>query len=132
MLRSFTVLEEQSLKESPLPKNISVEDELKILRRKTQERYHAPPAAAAITQMLMKKPCSLHCFRGIHEKEALLDEAIVCGDGDAILTVLLFLQQTLKTSHFNRIIQCRPEAIRHYVNYMLQRFLVAECSDFLT
>lgn len=83
------VLEEQSLKESPLPKTISPEEELKILRRKTQERHHAPPASVAITQLLLKKPFSLHCFRAIHEKEALLDEAIACGDGDAILTVNL-------------------------------------------
>lgn len=128
---SLLVLEEQSLKETPLPKNISIEEELKVLRRKTQERYHAPPAAVAVTQLLLKKPCPLHCFRAIHEKEALLDEAIACGDGDAILTVLLFLKQTLKPSHFNKIIQIRPDAVRHYVNYLLRRFMVAECSDFL-
>lgn len=78
---------EQSLKESSFPKNISPEEELKVLRRKTQEHFHAPPAAVAVTQMLLKKPISLHCFRAIHEKEALLDEAIACGDGDAVLRV---------------------------------------------
>lgn len=87
ILSTFSVLVEQSLKDTPLPKHISAEEELKILRRKTQEHFHAPPAMAAVTQMLLKKPISLHCFRAIHEKEALLDEAISCGDGDAILRV---------------------------------------------
>lgn len=119
------------MKETPLPKNISAEDELKVLRRKTQQRYHAPPPNVAVTQMLLKKPCPLHCFRAIDEKEALLDEAIGSGDGDAILSVILFMKKTLKTSLFNKIIQTRPDAIRHYINYLLQRSLIVECSDFL-
>lgn len=49
----------------------------------------------------------------------------------ALIQVTLFLEKTLKASHFNKIIQIRPDAIRHYVNYLLERFMIAECSDFL-
>lgn len=129
----FSVLEEQSLKETPLPKTISIEDELKILRRKTQETYHAPPPASSIVRkILLKKPYSLECFRALHEKENLLDAAIESGNGDAILAIVLFLKQTLRKSHFNSILQTRPVAVKHYINYLLLRFQVTECSDCLT
>lgn len=121
------------MKETPLPKTISVDEELKILRRKAQETYHAPPPATSIVRkILLKKPYSLECFRALHEKENLLDEAIKSGNGDAILAIVLFLKQTLKKSHFNTILQTRPAAIKHYVNYMLLRFQVTDCCDCLT
>lgn len=129
----FSVLEEQSLKETPLPKNISSEDELKILRRKAQETFNSsPPVSSIILKMLQKKPFSLECFRALHEKESLLDEAINSGDGDAILTVVLYLNQTLKKKHFNAIMQMRPNAITQYINYLALRYQIIECCDFLT
>lgn len=126
------VLEEQSLKETPIPKTTSPEDELKLLRRKAQETYAAPAPSTIIKKMLLKKPYSLECFRALHEKESLLVEAIHCGDGDAILTVVLFLQRTLKKKHFNAIMQSYPDAVKHFINYLLIRCQVAEASDFLT
>lgn len=81
------VLEEQSMEETPLPKGIAIEDEIKILRRKLKEHVHAPPASIVVNKMLMKKPYSLDCFKSMDEKEELLDEAIQCGNGDAILSV---------------------------------------------
>lgn len=127
------MLEEQSMKEAPLPKAISTEDELKILRRKTQETYHAPPpVASTIRKILLKKPYSLECFRAMHEKENLLDEAIKSGNGDAVLAIVLFLKQSLKKSYFDSILQTRTVAVKHYINYLLLRFQVIECSDCLT
>lgn len=128
-----TVLEEQSLNETPLPKTISVDEELKILRRKAQETYHAaPPPSTVVHKMLLKKPFSIECFRSLSEKESLLDEAIRSGNGDAILTIVLFLVRTLKKKHFNAIMQTRPEAVKHYVNYLSLRYEIVECVDFLT
>lgn len=74
MLTHFPVLEEQSLKQTPLPKKISMEEELKILRRRAQESYAQPPIASVIRKVLLKKPYSLECFRTLHEKESLLNE----------------------------------------------------------
>lgn len=126
------MLEEQSLKETPFSKNITIEEELKILRRKAQESYAPPPISTIIRKILLKKPYSLECFRALHEKESLLNEAIRCGNGDAILTVVLFLQRTLKKKHFHTIMQSYPEAVKHFINFLMIRCQVAEATDFLT
>ncbi|XP_055302806.1 vacuolar protein sorting-associated protein 16B isoform X2 [Sitodiplosis mosellana] len=123
------VLEEQSLKETPLPKIISIEEELKILRRRA---HAAPPVPSIIRKILLKKPYSFECFRALHEKESLLNEAIRCGNGDAILAVVLFLQRSLKKKHFFQIMQSHPEAVKHFINFLMIRCQVAEATEFLT
>lgn len=129
----FSVLEEQSLKETPLPKTISPEEELKILRRRAQETSYAPlSTSSVIRKILLKKPYSLECYRARHEKESLLIEAIKSGNGDAILTVVLFLQRTLKKKYFHSIMQLHPEAVKHFINFLLIRCQVSEASEFLT
>lgn len=129
----FTVLEEQSLKETPFPKEISLEEELRILRRKAKETCYAPPqVSSVIRKILLKKPYSLECFKAIHEKERLLQEAVQCGNGDAILSVVLFLQRTLKKKYFHSIMQMNSEAVKHFVNFLLTRCQVADASDLLT
>lgn len=127
------MLEEQSLKETPLPKTISVEEELKILRRKAQETSYAPPTASTIIRkILLKKPYSLECFRALQEKENLLNQAIRSGNGDAILAVVLFLHRTLKKKHFHSVMQSQSEAIKHFINYLLIRCQVVEAMEFLS
>lgn len=126
------MLEEQSLKETPFPKTISIEEELKILRRRAQERYAPPAVSSVIRKILLKKPYSLECFRTFHEKENLLYEAIRCGNGDAILAVVLFLQRTLKKKHFHTIMQSHSEAVKHFINFLKIRCQVAEAADFST
>lgn len=127
-IKLVSVLEEQSMKETPFPKTISAESELKVLRRRAQDQ----PVSSVIRRMLLKKPYSLECFRALHEKENLLNEAIKCGNGDAILTVVLFLQRTLKKKHFNTIMQSHPDAVKHFIHFLLIRCQVVEASDFLT
>lgn len=72
------------------------------------------------------------CFKAMYEKEQLLQEAIECGNGDAILAVVLSLQRTLKKKHFNSILQTYPEAVKHFINFLLIRCQVAEASELLT
>lgn len=127
------MLEEQSLKETPLPKTISAEEELKILRRKAQETCYALPTSASIVRkMLLKKPYSLECFRALHEKESLLAEAVRSGNGDAILAVVLFMQKTLKKKHFHAIVQSHPQAIAQYISYLLIRCQILEAVECLS
>lgn len=85
----IAVLEEQCLNETHLPKGTGAEEELKALRRQLRETAHAPAANILLNRILMKKPFSLECVRSLNSKEALLDEAIQSGNGDAILTVEL-------------------------------------------
>lgn len=116
-----------------MPKTISIEEELKILRRRAQETCYAPPSVlSVIRKILLKKPYSLEVFRARHEKESLLYEAIKSGNGDAILTIVLFLQRTLKKKYFHSIMQQHPEAAKHFINFLLIRCQVSEASEFLT
>lgn len=86
MLR--TVLEEQSLNEMQIRKGIAPEEELRILRRNLRDRVYPPPAHIVINKLMANKPVALECFRSLQDKEALLDEAIASGNGDAILAVI--------------------------------------------
>ena len=52
---------------------------------------------------------------------ALLDAAIELHDGNAILTVALFLRQTLSRSKLAEALATRPLAIRHLVVYLERR-----------
>lgn len=70
-----------------LPKGITVEDELKLLRRRVRESVHSPSPSTILWRLLMKKPCSLEAVRSLTDKESLIDAAIATGNGDAILTV---------------------------------------------
>lgn len=112
------VLEEQMMGDIVIPK-VSLEEEVKILRRKLQETQFSF-VAATINKLLTGRPCSLSMYKSLREKEQLLDAAIVSGDGNAILHVTIFLKSTLKPSLFNSVLKTRPEAINHYVNYLIE------------
>uniref|UniRef100_A0A1Q3F3J0 Putative vps16b n=1 Tax=Culex tarsalis TaxID=7177 RepID=A0A1Q3F3J0_CULTA len=126
-----SLLDDQSRSEVPLPKGISLEEEVKLLRRRLQECSYAPSAASVVAKLVLGKSCSLEMFRSLGEKEELLDEAVASGSGNAILKVVLFLERTLKKKLFYRLLQTRPEAVSHYVNYMALRLKVTECTDLL-
>ncbi|XP_058822467.1 vacuolar protein sorting-associated protein 16B [Topomyia yanbarensis] len=125
------VLADQSRNEKALPKGISLDEEVKLLRKKLQQFSYAPSTGAVLAMLILGKPCSLEMFRSLHEKEELLDEAIASGNGNAIMKVVLFLERTLKKKLFYRLLQTRPEAVSHYVNYMSIRLRVTECTDLL-
>lgn len=125
------ILQEQSRNEMTIPKGISLEEEVKLLRKKIQEFNYAPSTESVVRKLILGKPCSLEMFRSMAEKEQLLDEAIESGSGNAILKVTLFLDQTLKKKLFYTLLQTRPEAVYHYVNYLSLRLKVTECTDLL-
>ncbi|XP_062560521.1 vacuolar protein sorting-associated protein 16B isoform X2 [Armigeres subalbatus] len=127
-----SILEDQSRKEIPLPKGIGMEEEVKWLRKKMQEFNFAPSASFVVAKLILGKCCSLEMFRSLHEKESLLDEAIASGNGNAILKVMLFLESTLKKKLLYRLLQTRPGAVNHYINYLALRLQVTECTDLLT
>lgn len=125
------ILEEQSMEDFPLPKKLSSEEEVRVLRRLLMDKTHAPLASTTITRILLGKPCSFEQYKSLSEKEELLDEAISCGNGDAILSVVLFLVDTLKKTHFNQLLQKRPIAVNHYLNYLTTRLKISEATDLL-
>uniref|UniRef100_A0A182IYH2 Vps16 C-terminal domain-containing protein n=1 Tax=Anopheles atroparvus TaxID=41427 RepID=A0A182IYH2_ANOAO len=97
------VLQEQSRNEITIPKGISLEEEVKLLRKKIQEFDYAPSTESVIRKLILGKPCSLEMFRAMSEKEQLLDQSIASGS----------------------------EAVYHYVTYLSLRLKVTECTDLL-
>ena len=123
------VLEEQMITEPILPK-VSLEEEVKILRKKLNETQFCS-IAISVNKLLMGKPCSLAIYKSLKDKEELLDSAITCGNGDAILQVVLFFKSSLKPKLFNQLVNCRHVAIDHYINYLTKTMKIGEASELL-
>lgn len=126
-----TILEEQSRNEPALPKTITLEDEVKILRREHQEKLHAPLPDVTVSKMILGKPCTVDVYKSLRDKEELLDEAMSSKNGDAIMHVVLFLAKSLKKKLFYRILQLRPVALAYFVNYLKLKMQIVECMDLL-
>lgn len=60
----------------------------------------------------------LHHIKSKEDKIRLLEIAIDSCDGDAILTIILFMKQTLNSKLFKNEISNRSEAIHQYLNYL--------------
>lgn len=127
-----TVLEDQMITEPIFPK-VLLEEEVKILRRKLQESQFLTTTSvtATINKLLLGKPCSLSIFKSLKDKQDLLDGAILCGNGDAVLQVTMFLKNTLKPSLFHQLLKTRPAAVDHYIEYLNTTMKVGEASELL-
>ncbi|XP_070500332.1 vacuolar protein sorting-associated protein 16B [Chironomus tepperi] len=123
--------EEIDNSDSVIPKGLTLEEEVKFLRRKVNEFYYANPAST-INKILLNNSCSLECYKSLKEKEQLLDAAIQSGNGDGILKVLFYLRNTLKPAIFLKIIAPRSEAVEHYINYLKTTMKIGEATDILT
>lgn len=123
------VLEDQMITEPIFPK-VSLEEEVKILRRKLNESQYCP-VNITINKLLLGKPCSLTIYKSLKEKQELLDGAISCGNGDAVLQVTMFLKNSLKPSLFHQILKTRPTAVDHYIEYLNTTMKVGEASEIL-
>lgn len=124
------ILEDQMLSEPIFPK-VPLEEEVKILRRKLHESHYCP-VSVTVSKLLFGKPVSLTIYKSLKDKKELLDTAIACGNGDAILQVVLFLKSSLKPALFHQIIRDRSEAVDHYVNYLSTTMKIGEASEVLT
>uniref|UniRef100_A0A1B6GG77 Vps16 C-terminal domain-containing protein n=1 Tax=Cuerna arida TaxID=1464854 RepID=A0A1B6GG77_9HEMI len=105
--------------------------EVRILRRQLEEMWTTPDPKKTVRKMMLKQPFMLELFRSIESKKQLLHEAVTVGDGDSILTVVVFLSRTLKKTYFNQILLESPVAATHYTAYLSTRARTAELSDLL-
>ena len=133
---------------------MSPEEEINILRRQIEAQWIPPKVSKTIRLIMLGQPYSLHLYRSYDLKVQLLDEAIKSGDGNAILAVcfmlffalcfffsnfkfyftlqiVLFLSKTLKKTLFYQIMQTRPIAVTHYVQYLSTRHIIPELIDLL-
>ncbi|XP_054273137.1 vacuolar protein sorting-associated protein 16B [Macrosteles quadrilineatus] len=114
-----------------LKSDLDPAEELRILRRRYEEMWVSPDAKKTVRKMMLKEPFILELFRSLKDKKKLLQEAIDLGDGDTILTVVIFLSRTLKKTYFNQILLEMPVAATHYVAYLSTRMKVSELTDLL-
>ncbi|XP_076172392.1 spermatogenesis-defective protein 39 homolog isoform X2 [Ptiloglossa arizonensis] len=85
-----------------------------------------------LRKILLGQPYSLEQYKSFVSKTALLDAAIISGDGNAILIIILFLTKTLKRSLVQRILAERQDAVNIYVRYLSTRLQLNEITDILT
>jgi len=112
------VLQEQALDDRVLPKGVSPEEELKLLRRQLQSTLYSPNLEATAQKLLQGKTAPLEMFKSLQEKQQLLDTLMAQGGGHAVITVLLFLKRTLNTAQFHGILRERPKALEQYLSYL--------------
>ncbi|XP_050586668.1 spermatogenesis-defective protein 39 homolog [Bombus affinis] len=85
-----------------------------------------------LRKILLGQPYSLEQYKSLVSKTTLLDAAIISGDGNAILIIILFLTKTLKRSLVQRILAERPDAVNVYIRYLSIRMQINEIIDILT
>ncbi|XP_012214455.1 spermatogenesis-defective protein 39 homolog [Linepithema humile] len=85
-----------------------------------------------LKRILLGQPYSLEQYKSFSSKTALLDAAILSGDGNAILIIILFLTKTLKRSLVQRLLIERPDAVNIYIHYLFIRLQTSEITDILT
>ncbi|XP_025405520.1 spermatogenesis-defective protein 39 homolog [Sipha flava] len=86
---------------------------------------------STIENIVMSCTYTLESFQSLEEKIMLLQEALYTEDGNAILTVVIFLTNTLKKSIFHRILRDNPVAASHYVHYLYSKQCINELVDTL-
>ncbi|XP_076763004.1 spermatogenesis-defective protein 39 homolog isoform X2 [Xylocopa sonorina] len=85
-----------------------------------------------LRKILLGQPYSLEQYKSLASKTALLDAAIINGNGNAILIIILFLTKTLKRTLVQRILAERPDAVNIYIRYLSIRLQLNEITDILT
>ncbi|XP_045506567.1 vacuolar protein sorting-associated protein 16B isoform X1 [Colias croceus] len=85
-----------------------------------------------LKRLILGHTCSLHVHRSLKSKTELLDGAIVMGDGNAILAVVLFLIQTLNKKLVHELLSSRPIALNHYMSHLKSEGKINELTDLLT
>jgi len=74
---------------------------------------------------------NLENIRSLAKKKSLLAKAIELQDGNSILTVVLFLQRTLRDSLFQQILMENRIAADHYIRYLERKSDTARLVDVL-
>ena len=106
-----------------------------ILATEKLQKLHSENAVqpdVTLKNILLGQPYSLEQYKSLASKTALLDLAIINGDGNAILIIILFLTKTLKRSLVQRILAERPDAVNVYIRYLSTRLQINEITDILT
>ncbi|XP_066600718.1 spermatogenesis-defective protein 39 homolog [Prorops nasuta] len=85
-----------------------------------------------LRKILLGKAYSLEPYKSFISKTKLLDAAILSGDGNAILIIILFLIKTLKRQLVQKLLMERPAAAHIYIHYLSIRMQIHDITDILT
>lgn len=85
-----------------------------------------------LRRILLGQPFSLEKYKSLADKTSLLDAAIIAGNGDAILIIVIFITKTLKPTLVQRLLMERPDAINVYVHYLSTRLMMNDITDLLS
>lgn len=88
--------------------------------------------AMTLKKLILGRNHSIHLHRSLKSKTELLDGAIAVGDGNAILTVVLFLISTLNKKLSYELLSSRPLALNHYIGFLQNEGKITELTDLLT
>lgn len=88
-----TILDEQSLETYTIPKGISHENELKLIRRRMQYVLHCTSIRFSIYKLLLGKKCLLEAYKSLEGKEKLLESIIYTRH---IITMMIFVIEKLE------------------------------------
>ncbi|XP_057315217.1 spermatogenesis-defective protein 39 homolog isoform X3 [Hydractinia symbiolongicarpus] len=111
-----------------------LQDELikakKMIETLKYEKWSSLPVKETVNRLVVGKPYALEGYRALSQKQELLDAAVKSRDGNAISTVIIFLEKTLKPTLFYREIQKRPIAVRHFIQYLRKHEKWEKLEDF--
>ncbi|OWR48180.1 VPS33B-interacting protein [Danaus plexippus plexippus] len=88
--------------------------------------------AITLKRIILGRSFSLHQYKSLRNKTELLDGTISIGDGNAILTVVLYLIQTLNKKLVYELLSARPLALNHYISFLQTEGKITELTDLLT
>ncbi|XP_047539536.1 vacuolar protein sorting-associated protein 16B isoform X1 [Vanessa atalanta] len=88
--------------------------------------------AVTLKRLILGRSFLLHTHRSLKSKTELLDGAVAIGDGNAILTVVLFLIQTLNKKLVYELLSSRPLALNHYISFLQTEGKITDLTDLLT
>lgn len=94
----------------------------KVVLNLRQQHRKVPQPSETVKKLMLNQPCVLEVFKSLVDKLTLLDETIKIGDGDALITTILFIKKTVKYSIFAREISRRPVAVKHIVAFMKSHY----------
>ncbi|CAI9730812.1 spermatogenesis-defective protein 39 homolog isoform X1 [Octopus vulgaris] len=89
------------------------------LRTADREKWLKPPISETLKRIRDGEAHSgINMYRTREDKVEILNKATESHDGNIIITVVLFLRQTLKDSIFHDILKSHPIAANHYISHM--------------
>ncbi|XP_076763003.1 spermatogenesis-defective protein 39 homolog isoform X1 [Xylocopa sonorina] len=132
----LSIISEETLSCSMSVKSHISQDTRCILAMDKVQNIHLETASiqpdVTLRKILLGQPYSLEQYKSLASKTALLDAAIINGNGNAILIIILFLTKTLKRTLVQRILAERPDAVNIYIRYLSIRLQLNEITDILT